>query len=132
MNFSRLGRLTAAFLISTLLSNSFALAEKKPVDPAAMKAKVQARGVGHGIRVTMADSTETKGVIVSIGEQSFTVKPKGAVQPQEIQYTQVTGVHNDKMGTGTKVIIVVAVAGAALAITAAIIVTSLRVSLKSL
>jgi hypothetical protein len=132
MNFSRLGRLTAAFLISTLLSNSFAFAEKKPVDPAAMKAKVQARGVGHGIRVTMADSTETKGVIVSIGEQSFTVKPKGAVQPQEIQFTQVTGVHNDKMGTGTKVIIVVAVAGAALAITAAIIVTSLRVSLKSL
>jgi hypothetical protein len=132
MNFSRLGRLTAAFLISTLLSNSFAFAEKKPVDPAAMKAKVQARGVGHGIRVTMADSTETKGVIVSIGEQSFTVKPKGAVQPQEIQYTQVTGVHNDKMGTGTKVIIVVAIAGAALGITAAIIVTSLRVSLKSL
>jgi hypothetical protein len=132
MNFSRLTRLTATLLIPALLSGSFAFAERKPVDPAAMKAKVQERGVGHGIRVTMADSTETKGVIVSIGEHSFTVKPKGAVQPQEIQYAQVTGVHNDKMGTGTKVIIIVAIGGAALGITAAILVSSLRSSLKSL
>ncbi len=132
MNFSSLTRLTATLLIPALLSSSFVFAERKPVDPAAMKAKVQGRGVGHGIRVTMADSTETKGVIVSIGEQSFTVKPKGAVQPQEIQYAQVTGVHNDKMGTGTKVIIIVGFAGAALVITAAIILSSVHNSLKSI
>ncbi|MGA3100700.1 MAG: hypothetical protein ABSD61_02450 [Terracidiphilus sp.] len=122
MNLSTLTRLTATLLIPALLSSNFAFAERKPVDPAAMKAKVQARGVGHGIRVTMADSTETKGVIVRIGDGSFTVKPKGAAQPQEIQYAQLTGVHNDKMGTGTKVIIIVAIAGAAIGITAAILV----------
>lgn len=132
MNLSKLTRLTATLLIPALLSSSFAFAERKPVDPAAMKAKVQARGVGHGIRVTMADSTETKGVIVSIGEQSFMVKPKGAVQPQEIQYAKVTGVHNDKMGTGTKVIIIVGIAGAVLVITAAILLSSIHNSLKTI
>lgn len=69
----------------------------------------------------MADKTETNGVIVSIGDQSFQVKPMGAAQPQEIQYVQVTGVHNSKMGTGTKVIIVVVIAGAAIGIVAAIL-----------
>jgi hypothetical protein len=123
MNLSRLARLTAVLLIPALFSNNnFAFAAKKPVDPAAMKAKVQARGVGQGVRVTKADNTETKGVIVRIGDQSFTVTPKGSTQPQEIEYAQVTGVHNDKMGTGTKVIIIVAVAGAAIGITAAILV----------
>jgi hypothetical protein len=131
MNFSRLGRLTAAFLISALLSNSFAFAAKKPADPAAMKAKVQARGVGHRVRVTMTDNTETKGVIVNVGEQSFAVMPKGAAQPREIQYAQVTGVHNDEMGTGTKVIIVVAIAGASLIIGALIILSSIHKSLSS-
>lgn len=87
-----------------------------------MKAKVQARGVGHGIRVTMADNSEAKGVIVSLGERSFVVKSEGAAPPQEIQYAQVTGVHNDKMGTGTKVIIIVAIVGAAIGITAVILV----------
>jgi hypothetical protein len=122
MNLSGLARVTAMLLIPALLSNNFAFAVKRAVDPAAMKAKVQARGVGRGVRVTMADATETKGVIVNVGEQSFTVKPKGAAQPQEIQYAQVTGLHNDKMGTGTKVIIIVAIAGAAVGITAAILV----------
>ena len=123
MNLSRLARLTAVLLIPALLSNNnFAFAAKKPVDPAAMRAKVQARGVGQGVRVTMADNTETKGVIVRLGDQSFTVTPKGSTQPQEIEYAQVTGVHNDKMGTGTKVIIIVAIAGAAIGITAAILV----------
>ena len=131
MSFSRLSRLTAAFLISALLSNNFALAAKKPVDPAAMLAKVQARGVGHRVRVNMTDNTETKGVIVNIGEQSFSVMPKGAAQPREIQYAQVTGVHNDEMGTGTKVLIVVAVAAAGIIIGAVVVLSSIHKSLSS-
>jgi hypothetical protein len=121
-----MARLTAMLLIPALLSSSFAFAANKPVDPAVMKAKVQARGVGQGVRVTLADQTEAKGVIVSAGDQSFTIKAKDAAQPREIQYAQVTGVHNDKMGTGTKVIIVVAIAGAAIGITAAILVSKVR------
>jgi ABC-type phosphate transport system permease subunit len=120
MTLSRLARFTAMLLISVLWLNTLDVAAAKPVDPAAMKAKVQSRGVGQGVRVTLADKSEAKGVIVSIGDQAFTVKPKGAAQPQEIQYAQVTGVHGDKMGTGTKVIIVVAIAGATIGIIAAV------------
>jgi hypothetical protein len=126
MTLSRLARFTAMLLIPALLSNSLAFAAK-PVDPAAMKAKVQARGVGQGVRVTLADKTETKGLILSIADQSFTLKVKGADQPQEIQFAQVTGVHSDKMGTGTKVIIVVAVVGVAIAITAAVFVSRFKI-----
>jgi hypothetical protein len=79
----------------------------------------------------MADKTEAKGVIVSLGEQSFAVEPEGAAQPQEIEYAQVTGVHNDKMGTGTKVIIIVAIVGAAIGIIAAVLVHSFHDSLKT-
>jgi hypothetical protein len=122
MKFSRLMRFTAMLLIPLLVSNNLAFAAKKPADPAAMKAKVAARGVGQGVRVTLADNTEAKGLIVSIGEQSFTVKPKGADQPREIQYAQVTGVHNQKLSTGTKILIGVAILGAAVGITAAIFV----------
>ena len=131
MNLSMPARLTAMLLIPALLSNNFALAAKTPVDPAVIKAKVQARGVGQGVLVSMADKTEAKGVIVSVGERSFTVEPKGAAQPQEIEYAQVTGVHNDKMGTGTKVIIIVAIVGAAIGIIAAVLVHSFHDSLKT-
>jgi len=132
MTLSRLIRFTAMLLIPALLTNTLAFAAPKPVDPIVMKAKVQARGVGQGVRVTLADNTEVKGLIVSIGEQSFTVKPRKADQPQEIQYAQLTGVHKDKMSTGTKVIIVVAVAGAAIGITAAVLVHDVHNSLKNL
>jgi hypothetical protein len=107
-------------LITALLSNNLAFAAKKPIDPAAMKTKLQERGVGNGVRVTLADNTEAKGLIVSLGDQSFAVKPKGAAQVQEIQYTQVTGVHNNKMGTGTKIAIVAIIAGATIGIIVAV------------
>lgn len=129
MKLSRLARFTAMMLIPTLLSTSVAFAAK-PVDPAVMKTKVQARGVGQGIRVTLADKTEAKGLIVSISEQSFALKVKGSDQPREVQFAQVTGVHNDKMGTGTKVIIVVAIAGAAIGIIAAVAVHDFDKSFK--
>jgi hypothetical protein len=130
MTLSRLVRLAAMLLIPALLSNNLAFAAKNPADPATMKAKLQARGVGNGVRVTLADNTEAKGLIVSLGDQSFAVKPKGAAQPQEIQYAQVTGVHNDKMGTGTKVVIVVVIAGATIGIIAAVAVHKFNNSLK--
>ena len=102
-----------------MFSNNLAFAAKNPVDPASVKAKLQSRGVGHGVRVTMADNTEAKGLIVSLGDQSFAVKSKGAAQPREIQYAQVIGVHNDKIGTGTKIVIAVVIAGAVVGIVAA-------------
>jgi ABC-type phosphate transport system permease subunit len=131
MTLSRLARFTAMLLIPALLSNSLAFAAK-PIDPAAMKAKVQARGVGQGVRVTLADKTETKGLIVSIADQSFALKVKGADQPQEIQFAQITGVHNDKMGTGTKIIIVVVVVGVVIGIVAAVFVHKFNSGFKGI
>jgi len=118
MTISRLIRFTAMLLIPVLLSNNLAFAARKPTDPAAMKAKLQARGVGQGVRVVLADNTEAKGTIVTIGEQSFTLKSKKDPQPREIEYTQVTGVHNDKITRGQKVAIGVCVAGAVIAVVA--------------
>jgi hypothetical protein len=132
MTLSRSIRLTAMLSIAALLTNSVAFAANKPVDPAVMKAKVQARGVSQGVRVTMADNSEVKGLIVSIGEQSFTVKAKHADRPQEIQYAQLTGVHNDKMGTGTKVILVVAIVAIAITIAAVILVHKVDNGLKNI
>ena len=130
MRFTRFVRLTAILLITAMLSNHLAFAAKKPIDAAAVRAKLDARGVGQGVSVTLSDNTEAKGLIVSIGDRSFLVKPKGAAQPQEIQYAQITGVHKDKMGTGTKVAIVVVIAGAAIGIIAAVAVHKFNNSLK--
>ena len=124
MTLSRLVRFTALLLIPAMLGNSLAFAVKKPVDPTAIKTKVEARGVGQGVRVTLSDKTEVKGLIVSIGEQSFAVKAKGSQQPEDIQFSQVTGVHNDKMSTGHKIVIVVAIVGVGIGITAAVLVSA--------
>ena len=126
MKFSRMIRVTALLLIPAVLSSSFAFAAKKPVDPAAMKAKIEMRGVGNGVKVTFADNTEVKGLIISIGDQSFSVKTRHADQPQEIQYAQLTGVYKDKASMGEKVGIVVAVAGVAIVITALVFVHLFR------
>jgi hypothetical protein len=116
MSLSRLLRVTALVLIAALLGNSVGFAAKKPVDPAVMKARVQARGIGQGVRVTFVDKTEVKGTIVAFGEQSFALKSKGAAQPREIEYVQITGVHNAKLSRGQKVAIVVGVVGAAIVV----------------
>jgi small nuclear ribonucleoprotein (snRNP)-like protein len=115
MILSRLFRFTAMFLAVVLLSNNLAFA-KKPVDPAVMKAKIQARGVGQGVRVTLSDQTEVKGVIVAVHDQTFVVKSKKVTEPQEIDYAKVTGVHNDKLTRGQKVGIVAGVVAAAVVV----------------
>ena len=121
MKFSSVVRFAAILLIPALLSNNEAFAAKKPVDPVVIKAKVQGRGVGQGIRVTLADNTDVKGLIVSIGDQSFAIKSKGDDKPRDIQFAQVRSVHNQRLTTGQKVGIGVAVFGAAVVVTAAIV-----------
>lgn len=121
---ARLMRITALLLIPVLLGNNLAYAAKKPIDAAQIKAKVEARGVGQGVRVTLADKTEQKGLIVSIGEQSFALKPRNAAQPVDVSYASVTAVHADKLSTGQKVAIIAVIAGAAIGITIAVLVHS--------
>jgi len=100
-------------MVFALLGDSLALASKKPIDPAVIKAKIEARGVGQGVRVTLADQTESKGIIIAISENTFVLKPKKAAQPLELEYARVSGVHNDKLSRGQKVTIGVCVVAAA-------------------
>ena len=122
MRFSRLIRFTAVLLISVLLNNSLAFAAKKtPPDPAVLKARIQARGVGQGVRVTLTDATDVTGMIISIGDQSFALRPKKKnAQPQEIAYGQLTAVHKDKLSRGQKVTVVVVIVSASIAVLAVI------------
>ncbi len=128
MTFSRLFRFAAMLLVPALLSNSLAFAAKKPADPAVMKAKIQTRGVGQGVRVTLADKTEAKGLIVAIGDQSFTLKPgKESPDLRQIEFAQVTGVHNDHMTRGQKIGIGFGVFAAGVVITAVVLARALRI-----
>ena len=124
MRFSRLIRGTGMLLISALLSNNLAFAAKnKTDDPAVLKAKIQARGVGQGVRVTLTDTTDVKGMIVSISDQSFTLRPrKKNSLPREIAYAQLTGVHKDRLSRGEKIATGVIIASA-VRIVAAVYVT---------
>jgi len=121
MKFSSVVRFAAILLIPAMLSSNEAFASRKPADPIVTKAKVQGRGVGQGIRVSLTDKSEVKGLIVSIGDQSFAVKPKDAEKPVDVEYVQVASVHNKKMTTGQKVGIGVAIFGTAVIVTAAVI-----------
>ena len=127
MTLSRMFRLVAILLVAALLSNSLAFAAKKPADPAAMKVKIQARGVGQGVRVTLADKTEAKGLIVAIGDQSFTLKPGKSPDVRQIEFTQLTGVHGDHLTRGQKIGIGFGVFAAGVVITAAVIASSIRI-----
>ena len=122
MRFSRLARLSAALLISVQLFAQLSVAEQKPVDAAAVKATVQARGVGKGLKIVELDKTQLTGVLVSIGEQSFVIEQKKGEPSTEIAYAQVRSIHNNgKLSTGAKVGIWVAV-GAGVAVLVAVLV----------
>lgn len=132
MTLSRIARFISVFLIAILCLNSLAFAASKPADPAAIKARIVARGVGRGVYVTLADNTDARGLIVSIADQSFMLKIKKEDQPREIQFAQITGVHNDKLGTGTKIVIVVAIVGVTIGIVAAVFVHKFNSGFKTI
>src|SRR5580692_3703767 len=101
MTLNRLFRLSAMLLVAVLLTSNVAFAAKKPADPAVMKVRLQKRGVGQGVRVTLADNTDVRGLIVAIGDNSFTIKPKKkSADVQQIEYSQLTGVHNESLSRG--------------------------------
>lgn len=104
MTFTQIARFAATILIPAMLSNSLGVAQPtKTMKPAAVKAKLEDRGLGRGVRITLVDKTELKGLIVSIGGDSCEIKAKGQGTPQTVAYAQITGIHRDKMSTGAKV-----------------------------
>jgi hypothetical protein len=122
MQFSLSMRSTALLLATAVLGNAIGYAAQKPVDVTQVKAKIVARGVGQGVRVVLVDKSEQKGLIVSIGDQSFSLKPKGTAPAMDISYSQITGVHRDKLSTGQKVGITVAIVAAVVAVVAIVLV----------
>ncbi len=66
--------------------------------------------MGKGLKIVELDKTQVTGLIVSIGEQSFTIEQKKGEPSTEIAYAQVRSIHNKgKLSTGAKVGIWVAV-----------------------
>lgn len=126
MALCQLFRTTAMLLVGVLLCNSVAFAAKKTVDPSVMKAKIQAHGVGQGVRVTFADKSEAQGLIVAIGDRTFTLRPKGSTEVRQIEYAQLTGVHNDHLSRGQKVAITAGVVSAGLVAVVVVIIHGLR------
>lgn len=131
MTLNRLFRLSAMLLVAVLLTSNVAFAAKKPADPAVMKVRLQKRGVGQGVRVTLADNTDVRGLIVAIGDNSFTIKPKKkSADVQQIEYSQLTGVHNESLSRGQKTTLIVCLITAGIAITAIVAVHDFDTSFK--
>jgi hypothetical protein len=110
---ARLFRPIALTLVVTVTTTSFAHAAKHvatPMDAATLHQKLTARGIGKSVRVTNVDGTETKGTLVSIGEDSFQVTPKNATQPISIPNAQVTKFANGDLSKGAKIGIGVGIA----------------------
>ena len=99
-----------------MLNSSLGIAQSNPMKPGAAKTKLEERGVGRGIRVTLTDKTEVKGLIVSIGDDSCVLNTKGPDQPRTIAYASIASIHRDKMPTGEKVGISLGVVGVGIAV----------------
>lgn len=110
-------RLTAFILIPALLLSQTVYAAKRPLEPAQAKAKLTERGVGHGVRVVLADQSQVNGVISRLGDEDFVILPRNHAEAQTISYTQVAEVHRARFSRGQKVAIGTGIfVGAAVAI----------------
>ena len=95
MGILRFRRVTAIILAAGLLSEGVAEAAKVPLDPATTRRRVQARGIGQGMKVVEADGTHARGIISAIHDDSFEITPQGTAQATKIPFTQVTTLQND-------------------------------------
>ncbi len=112
MTSHRILRNVALLLVPSLLIPETAFASTKPLDAATAKAQIQERGIGSGVTVNLADKSEVSGMIVAIGEDNFTLRPKGASESKAIEYAQVTRLRNDKLSKGKKTAIVLGIVAA--------------------
>jgi len=117
-------RLSILVLLTTLIPNHIALASSPPLDSLSVKQEIATRGVGKGVKITETDGTVVTGKIVAVEDEEFQVAPKGGAPAVAIPFSQVKGIHNAGLSKGAKVGIVLAVVGAAVAITAAVLVHS--------
>lgn len=128
MEFSRIIRITALLLIPAVTCSSFAVAEKKPMTPAAVKAKVEMRGVGRHVRFVLKNKSEVSGEIAVIGDESCVINSKQIAQPTTVAYADVMAIHNGNPQIGKKLGIGVgvgmAIGVAVLIVTAIVVIVS--------
>lgn len=117
----RLFRLVSLVIVCTLMGNDVVLAAT-PMDAATVKQKVDARGVGKGLKVTETGGTTITGSIVWIGEEGFRLKVKNEPQPTEISFAQVTGVRNSGLSRGAKIGIAVGIVAVVVVVVAVVLV----------
>lgn len=114
MAYQHLIRCIAVLLIPALLINTPGFAAQAPLDPATAKARLESRGLGHGVKVILTDRSEVSGTLVRIDEESCQIHPRKAAEPLTVEYAQITSVQKGPMSKGKKIAIGVGVAAAAL------------------
>ncbi len=130
MKLKHVTQFIALLLILVLFSNSMAYAAKKPLEAATVRNMIAQRGVDQWVRVTLADNTEAKGMIASIGDVSFGLTPKGADRPQYIPYGQVTGIHRYGLSKGAKIGICAGTGGVIVIVLALIAIQHIHIHLS--
>ena len=81
-----------ALVVGLAVAGSGVALGAKPVDAATVKQKVEERGVGKELKVSLGDGSTVSGEIVWIGEEKFQLKAKKEPQPVDVTYEQVTRV----------------------------------------
>ena len=89
-----LSRLVALLLISTIFSSGLAYAAPRPLTAAETKVKIEKLGINHFVRILEGNGIDLHGRILAVNDQSFQMQLWNQPQPTEIQYDQVTEVHN--------------------------------------
>lgn len=89
----RRNRLRAPLALLLILALNHSLfASPKPLDSAAVHAKIIKRGVDHFITVKEDNGILLTGKILNIGEKSFSLQISGDSHPTEVYYADVTQV----------------------------------------
>lgn len=81
-----------------------------------VKERVQKRGVGERVRVTLVNGSEVKGFISEVDEASFVVTDKKSGRTTAVSYAEVQKVRGPGLSKGAKIGITVAVVVGVLAI----------------
>ena len=108
MTVNRLTRIIALILVPFLIAPDAALA-KKPLTPEKAKEKITHRGVGHSVRLVLADNTTVRGMIAKIGTEDCEINVEGGGQMQPVAYSQMTEYHNGKLSKVAKIGIGIAI-----------------------
>jgi small nuclear ribonucleoprotein (snRNP)-like protein len=85
-----------------------------------VKERVQKRGVGETVRVTLVNESEVKGSISEVDEASFVVTDKNSGRTTTVPYAEVQKVQGPGLYKGAKIAITAAVVIGVLAIVAVI------------